>query len=67
MLIWGGNCPMSYKNVTNKTKIKESHLMFIYVREKLDRIIFSNDEMWTKNKMESQKKQIKWSFICEIK
>jgi hypothetical protein len=28
MLIWGGNCPTSYKNVTNKTKIKESHLMF---------------------------------------
>ncbi len=28
MLIWGGNCLVSYKNVTNNTRIKKSHLMF---------------------------------------
>jgi hypothetical protein len=34
MFIWGGNCLVSYKNETNKIRIKESHPMFCKCEEK---------------------------------
>lgn len=36
MVIWGGNCPISYKNETNKTKIKEYTLCFADVSKKIN-------------------------------
>lgn len=34
MVIWGGNCPISYKNEINKTRMKESHPMFCTCEQK---------------------------------
>jgi hypothetical protein len=34
MFIWGGDCLISYKNETNKTRIEESHPMFCKCEEK---------------------------------
>jgi hypothetical protein len=69
MLIWGGNCPVSYKNVTNKTKIELRNLTlcFANVREKtkLD-IIFQVMKYELKIRWKSQRNKSNENSLTKL-